>query len=378
MTLEASIIVPTYNQAARLDACLRSLMHVNYDPNKFEILIVDNGSSDNTWNVVDEAMRFAFGHSIHYIYEPEPGLLSGRHRGAMEARANILAFVDDDVEVHVDWLSSMVQTFADNEVHLVGGRNLPNFEEDPPSWCNYFWTRYSDGRSRCGYWSLLDWGDDIRVIGPNLVWGLNFAIRRRTLFDAGGFHPDTVPKHLQRYQGDGETGLTLNIKRLGLKTMYQPRMLVKHAIPKERMTVEYFENRQFFQGVCDSYTSIRSRGSVGDLHTEAIVRQSKPEAVSSPKASLREHIRRHYRKCRSFVADGLRRRCKAHEPVERIRNRVQFAYQAGYEFHQNAVRDSPALLQWVLQEDYWDYRLPREPSLARSSHASPSQGARPY
>src|SRR5205823_2016254 len=60
-----------------------------------------------------------------------------------------------------------------------------------------------------------------------------------------------------RYQGDGETGLSLKVRAAGFRTLYHPHVAVKHVIPASRMTLESFERRGFFQGVCDSYTEIR-------------------------------------------------------------------------------------------------------------------------
>ena len=73
--------------------------------------------------------------------------------------------------------------------------------------------------------------------------GLEFFHPERYILELGGFHPDCIPKHLQRFQGDGETGLSYKIKEKGYKSIYHPGAMVYHLIPASRLTVEYFEAR---------------------------------------------------------------------------------------------------------------------------------------
>ena len=142
---------------------------------------------------------------------------SGRPRG----EGRILAYLDDDVVLAPTWHGAIREAFSDPSVALVGGPSFPHFEVDPPSWLAAFWVVTEKGR-RCGELSLIDHGSAIVEADPLYVWGLNFAIRKSAFEDCGGFHPDCIPKALQRYQGDGETGLSLKIKSKGLRTLYHP------------------------------------------------------------------------------------------------------------------------------------------------------------
>ena len=215
----------------------------------------------------------------------------------------------------------------------MGGRNLPKFEVEPPAWLESFYVATCDGGRSCGWLSLLGLGESELEIDPNYVWGLNFAIRRRALHDLGGFHPDCIPKEFQRFQGDGESGLTMKARSYGYRTVYQPRATIYHIIPASRMTPEYFEQRAYYQGVCDSYSHVRREGNA---------RKTVGRVVGYLK----------------YLRDQAGVTAETAE-VTAIRQRVHRAYRAGYEFHQSAVRSSPELLAWVLRPDYWDYRLPR-------------------
>jgi glycosyltransferase involved in cell wall biosynthesis len=330
-----SVIIPTYNRAAILPMCLDSVVKQDYPQDKYEILVVDNGSTDNTKQTVKEAIATYLSHQIRYIFEPELGLLSGRHRGALEAKGEILTFIDDDIEADIGWLQAIQESFEDSSVQLVGGRNLPRYKVDPPEWLDWFWLNHSYGRY-CVDLSLLDFGDQAREIDANYVWGLNFSIRKQALFDLGGFHPDCIPRHLQHFQGDGETGVTQKANQYEYKAIYQPKALVFHQISRERMTHHYFDQRYFYQGVCDSYSEIRQRHG---LSKQVYV-------IAKFKNLLRPYKRAIITLSRKKTEKSI------------LRERFWRAYQKGYLFHQSAVHKNPELLAWVLKKDYWDYTLP--------------------
>ncbi len=331
-----SIIIPTLNRASLLFLAIESFVIQNFPAEQFEILVVDNGSTDSTKDVVEAAIASHPAHQIRYICESEPGLLSGRHRGAIEAKGEILTFVDDDIEAAINWLPAIKESFDNLSVQIVGGRNLPKYEVEPPEWLEWFWSTYPYGKY-CGYLSLLDFGNQTREIDASYVWGLNFSIRKSALFELGGFHPDSIPKHWQHFQGDGETGLTQKANQQGYKAIYQPKALVFHQVPTERMTYEYFAQRCFYQGVCDSYTEIRSNKG------------------RWKQRSLRDQLKAPLKLFKKIVLKLTRVKTQK----DALKECLNQAYANGYQFHQKAVRQNPELLAWVLKKDYWDYKLPK-------------------
>src|SRR5262249_38745669 len=150
--------------------------------------------------------------------------------------------------------------FRDPEVMLTGGPTSPHYEVEPPSWLGGMWEEYEEGVRVLGELSLVDLGPTRKDVDPLYVQGANFAIRKTTFQACGGFHPDCLPKPLQRYQGDGETGLALKIRARGLKALYHPGAAVTHVIPAARLTPESFEQKGFYQGVSGSYFDIRRNG----------------------------------------------------------------------------------------------------------------------
>ena len=345
--VKCSVIIPTYNRCGLLKKTIESLVHQDFPAGQYEILIVDNGSTDSTRQVAESAISAYQGRNIRYIFEPEPGLLSGRHKGALEAKGEILVFVDDDIKAVKGWLSAIARAFSDESVHLVGGPSLPEFEAQSPAWTAKYWNQQED-RITCGSLSLIVLNTNVEVeIDPHYVWGLNFSIRKKTLFELGGFHPDCIPKALQHFQGDGETGLASKLKAKGYRAIYAPGAKMYHYIPKERLTVDYFKKRFFYQGVCDSYTQIRRNRGFRDIK----VPEYKPKHPNlqnlPPEQKQREAI---YREIHNELVSGFR-------------------------FHIESVSKSQALLKWVLREDYFDYKLPElSTGLTGETNNSPSAG----
>ena len=195
--------------------------------------------------------------NLRYYYDSTPGLHVGRHFGVRHARSDILVYADDDIEAFPPWLEAIAENFEDTETVLVGGKNLPKFESDPPDWLLDMWRTNGNGSKILGYLSLLDLGEKQKEISPQYVFGCNFSIRKSVLLEAGGFHPDAFPQELIRFRGDGESYVSNYIKSKKLTTVYNPKASVYHWVPKTRMTVEYLCHRAFIQGISDSYTDFR-------------------------------------------------------------------------------------------------------------------------
>jgi hypothetical protein len=243
-----SIVVPTANRSTELEATLETIYAQDFPPSDFEVLVVENGPEGDARRVTARAASAHPNHATRYLHEPVPGLLSGRHRGALEARGEILVFVDDDIDAAPGWLAAIADSFSDPDIDLLGGRSLPNFQAPEPAWMAPFWWIPEGGGFGCGFLSLIDYGDLPREVDSNHIWGLNFAIRRQVLVDLRGFHPDTYPDEQQHFQGDGETGLTLKAQAARVKGHYDPRMLVRHLVPARRMTPGVFPSTRVLSG----------------------------------------------------------------------------------------------------------------------------------
>ncbi len=351
---QISVIIPTFMRSTFLLNALESIL-AQQVTSDYEVLVLDNGC-EKSLQVQVEALAQTACFPLAYFSVAAPGLHNGRHAGARNARSDVLVFIDDDIIAAPGWLKAVGEAFHDPEVQLVGGRNLPQYEGGPPDWLEAFWVHSPDGQNNCGYLSLLDLGDKSFEMDPNYVWGLNFAIRKQALDALGGFNPDSMPWELRRYRGDGESAVTRKAKTLGMKAIYQPAALVYHRVPKSRLTIDYFERRAYLQGISDSFTDIRANG--GKISS----------AVSPTRMNWKAPLR--MVKNRIEMVLNSKKPIPA-DPYQEIKDRVRAAHDSGYQYHQDEVRNDPALLEWVLKPDYWDGRIPPLPNTATQLKGEP-------
>jgi glucosyl-dolichyl phosphate glucuronosyltransferase len=310
-----SVIIPTLNRSILLEKTLLSIAAQNLNQKEFEVLIIDNGSTDKTKEVAESCLL----KNVRYISEPKPGLHRGRHRGLFESKGDILVYADDDIEALPSWLSAIKESFADPSVAIVGGKDIPNYESPPPPWVEQLWNKNEEGKFMT-YYSLIDLGEKTKTIDPVYVFGCNFSIRKEILFLVNGFHPDGMPQSLIKYRGDGETYVAEKVKSLGYKTVYNPKASVKHWVPSSRMNKEYLLKRAFADGITRSYCEIRS---------------------GNTEKKLKAWLKSTATTLRSRFQDSLSRE-------------ISTEFRNGYNFHQNEVRKDQELLKWILKENYLD------------------------
>jgi glucosyl-dolichyl phosphate glucuronosyltransferase len=245
--VDVSVIIPTYNRSALLREAVGSVL-AQECARPFEIVIVDNNSQDDTESVARSLVDQNSG-KILYVRETEQGNAHARNRGVRTARGAIIAFLDDDVAVESDWLTTLLQALDTREdLSFVGGKVLPQWSGPPPSWLTP------------DHWSplaLLDYGPDEFVISGDNPRGLltaNIALRRRVFDDVGWFSP-----HLQRVKniiGSMEdTEFLLRVCRSGRQGMYLPQMIAKAPVEAERLSKTY--HRRWHTGQGHFYAMMR-------------------------------------------------------------------------------------------------------------------------
>lgn len=307
MTL--SVIIPTKNRCNVLKNLLISVTQQTLNDNLFEVIVVDNGSMDNTKEIVksyETKIKF-----LTYLYDDTPGLHVGRHIGFKNAKSEILVYLDDDVELFPNHLENVLKIFEDKSVVLVGGKNLPKYESSPPAWLQNIWNE----KKLISQLSIIDLGENSQEISPNLVWGCNFSIRKSIVLESGGFHPDAMPKELIKYRGDGETSVSNFIKENHYKAVYHPKASVYHFVSNNRMTEEYFCARMYQQGISDSYTNLRKYNTFSDLEA---------------------------------------RQAKKFKNTILLDEKMYNAYIDGYIYHQQECKNDLKLMEWVLKDRYYD------------------------
>ena len=231
-----SIILPTYNRVALLRNAIAALLRQTAPSDSYEIVVVDNNSSDGT----SEAVAGIADSRLHLIREPRQGLSYARNAGLDATRAPIVAFTDDDVQVAPRWVATIISALdAHPEVDGVGGRVLPAWVRQCPSWLT---------REHWAPLALQDHGDGRRIFDrsrPTGLIGANVAFRRSVFDRIGTFSAD-----LQRVkEGIGSTEDHDFISRLyaaGGRMLYEPRMLVIARVQPDRCDRQY--HRRWHEG----------------------------------------------------------------------------------------------------------------------------------
>lgn len=334
--MDFSVIIPTRNRRELLSIALKSILAQRLQQGEFEVIVVDNGSTDGTGDMIGQMSQSE--PRLRYHFADEPGLHVGRHAGLKVASADLLVYVDDDIRAFDGWLAALASAFAEPAVAMAGGKALPDWEGSPPYWIYERWMQPRDCGQMLEQLSLLDLGTRPHAIDPYLVFGCNFAVRKQVVLDAGGFHPDGMPQEMIRYRGDGESHIANHVRDQGLIAWYQPEASVWHRVSASRMTEDYFCRREFNEGISQSYSRIRATGSV-----------DAPGDAGHERPGL---IRRKLgRSLRRLLGPEFQRMLE-HGTLN-IDGKMRAAREAGYRFHQHAAANDEQLMNWIVRKDYF-------------------------
>ncbi|HZR23260.1 MAG TPA: glycosyltransferase [Vicinamibacterales bacterium] len=239
------MIVPTFNRAASLDALVRALRQQT-GGTPFEIIVVDNRSSDRTRDVV--AFHAGEDRRIRYVFEPRAGASCARNAGIAVARGAILAFIDDDIRPREDWVASIARAFAEHpEVDCIGGRVEPRWPSMPPAWLTpQHWPPLAL-QTRRGDSPYLD-----RDHASACLITANFACRAEVIRDVGGFAPE--------YLRDEDREFNLRMWRAGKRGMYADTVVAFAEIQPERLDKRY--HRQWYHVTGASHARLRYRDTI--------------------------------------------------------------------------------------------------------------------
>jgi glycosyltransferase involved in cell wall biosynthesis len=252
-----SAIICTHNRDTYLGAAIDSLLAQDFT-DEFEVVVVDNASSDRTQEVVAQRSH---NPRLKYILEPVIGLSVARNTGAKIASGDILAYLDDDAVASDRWLQTLYSAYQNNsQLAIAGGKVTLLWPQDiqPPRWL-------SPGLA--GNLGAYDLGENTVYINqPNLTpRGLNYSIRRRFLAEIGGFdlHLGRVGKNLLSNEELQMTELAL---QRGWQVAYIPEALVAHNVSPERLHRSWFLNRGWWQGISECYREqLTGKAGIGQL-----------------------------------------------------------------------------------------------------------------
>jgi glucosyl-dolichyl phosphate glucuronosyltransferase len=234
-----TVIVPTRNRSSYLHDCLGSLARQR-SRRHFEVLVVDNGSSDETPDVVDRWCRQ--DPRFRAARESRPGLSRAKNAGVEQARGDILLFTDDDAIVEAGWIDSYLDLFVATGVEMVmaGGPVVPA-PDDLGGWPRWF---DEAGLLDLG---LLDHGAERALRGFEYVWGGNMAIPA-SLFDRLGPWDETIGRQAEQRGTFEDAEYQDRIRAAGGTVWFCPGAVVRHRLARREITPRRVLGTAFARG----------------------------------------------------------------------------------------------------------------------------------
>jgi glycosyltransferase involved in cell wall biosynthesis len=231
-----SVLIPTHQRAGLLDRALDALERQRLPSDlEWEVVVANNNCTDDTSEVVRRHARRA-PCGIREVFESRPGANYARNAALAAAKGEILAFVDDDIEVDEMWLPTAVATLERERADVVGGRILPRWEVSPPAWL-------LDNHEFYDYLGLMAWDAPARLGLPFAprpkIWGGNLIVRRSSADRVGGFNAQVGRTSARLFSGDESDFIRRMLERAGV-VVYDPTIVVHHYVPRERMRRRYF------------------------------------------------------------------------------------------------------------------------------------------
>jgi glycosyltransferase involved in cell wall biosynthesis len=255
--MDITVVLCTYNRSQSLAKTLESISASTLPESiEWEVLVVDNNSTDRTGEVIEDFCRRHPGR-FRYIFEPQAGKSHALNAGVGKAYGEILAFTDDDVRVESTWLGNLTAPLRGGKWVGVGGRTLPAHSFSRPAWLPLEGP-YNMG----GILALFDGGDQaVDLVLP--PYGVNMAFERRVFEKHGAFRTDLGPSPntgIPRPNEDTEFGRRLLAS--GQRLLYEPSAIVYHPVPENRLNQEYFLAWWFDYG----RALIREKGEKPDVY----------------------------------------------------------------------------------------------------------------
>jgi glycosyltransferase involved in cell wall biosynthesis len=236
-----SVVVCTHNRSEYIEECVQSLWEsCQRLSGPWEILVVDNQSTDRTPEILAE---LAGRLGIRVIVEPHLGLNRARNTGIRLAVGDVIAFLDDDVIVSLEYAPGIWRAFADRQLDLAGGPLLPKWEARPPFWVD---------RRLYGILALMETRSEVEGKGYPRAYGANMAFRRKVLQWLGD---DPFNVELGRLGGrpigSGDSYLIDVLHARGAHIGFIAEAVAYHRVPAGRLTLKWFLRWHFYCGVSD-------------------------------------------------------------------------------------------------------------------------------
>lgn len=227
-----SVVICTYNRADYIGEAMGSLYRQTLPKNRFEVILVNNNSTDNTAEVCRQFIEAHPDASFTYLKENRQGASFARNTGAAVAGSPLLCFMDDDAVAAPDYLERIVAFFEQYpDAGGLGGRIIPRYVPAEPEWMSHFVSSLVGN---------FDYSKTVAVFSPNKYPLESNMVIRKADFDAVNGFNTALPgvQGTLRIGGEGKE-FFLKLKALGRIIYYDPAIQVEHVVETKKLTPEY-------------------------------------------------------------------------------------------------------------------------------------------
>lgn len=231
-TPEISVVICSYNREDYIIGAIESLNQQTLSKDKFEVLVVDNNSIDNTGELVQQYISKHPGFHLHYLTESRQGASYARNTGAAFSKGWLLCFMDDDAIAEKDYLQNILNFFqAHPDANGLGGRIIPKYIPEKPKWMSHFVSSLVGN---------FDYSQEVEVFKPGKYpLESNMIVLKEDFTTIGGFNTDLPGvKGTLRIGGEGKD-FFLRLQALGRKIYYDPSVVVHHVVEVKKLTPQY-------------------------------------------------------------------------------------------------------------------------------------------
>ncbi len=237
--MDISVIVCTYNRSDHLQNLLhRFREQIIPDDIKWEVIVVDNNSSDDTSGVVHEFLKRK-DFIMCYHRENIQGKSFALNTALNKVSGRIIAFTDDDVLLDRNWLKTVYDTFQKFDCDGLCGRILLEFPQKPPKWLK---------EELWGFLGYLNYGDKVFQVKNKAIFGGNMVFTKKIIEKIGRFNTG-IGRSGSELSGREDTEFARRIIEAGGKVMYQPSALVWHVIDPKKFRKLYFKKLHYYEGM---------------------------------------------------------------------------------------------------------------------------------
>ncbi len=227
-----TVAICTYNRVDYLMRCLQSLQYQTVDKSHFDVLVVDNNSTDQTRKVVEAFNKIM---PVRYHFEKKQGLSHARNTAIHHTKTSWVLYIDDEVMLPPDYLQKLLAILDETSCISIGGPVAPFYVDSGGSWADH----YFDDKSY--------FGENPKILTDECLSGANLAFRTKWLKETDGFPPE-LGMNGESIAFAEDDYMQIQIRKKGGTIGYFPQLEVLHHITAQKQTLSWHLKAAFKRG----------------------------------------------------------------------------------------------------------------------------------